>query len=354
LIRKIPFLGQIAARALHRAGGSASVPGMDALWKNDLPERFDPMTVKELRQSLRRGSFVYPFLAIHGFAVVAMAAEFQSSPGSVDLRFAGMLNPYLLVASGPFWALVTVICLFVMPFGGIALMRQELEEGNHELLLLTKLNRWKVVRGKFLTLWGMSALTFVSLLPYVVVRYLVGGIEWWHEAACATTVLGGSALMCAGVIGASAFRGLGARIAILALYLTSAAIGCAVPLVASAMVSGGCGKLYHLHAVAAVVSYSVIGLALARSRLRLVVHAFEVKPSGMLVGLLIFAPFVIAMATAFTLGHGGFAGLLAMALVAWRSDVTPRAPKWVPVPIPNLPAGSGVPGATPPPLPPGT
>ena len=39
----------------------------------DLPERLGPMTVKELRQGLRRGMFVYPFLGIHLLAVVAMA-----------------------------------------------------------------------------------------------------------------------------------------------------------------------------------------------------------------------------------------------------------------------------------------
>lgn len=331
---------------MHPTAGPATLHPVEALWKHDLPERFDPMTVKELRQSLRRGSFVYPFLAIHFFAVAAMAVEFQISPSSADPDLAGMLNPYLLWSSGPFWALVAVICLFVMPLGGIALMRQELEEGNHELLLLTKLSRWKVVFGKFLTLWGLSALTFVSLLPYVVVRYLVGGIEWWHEAACASTIIGGAALMCAGVIGASAFQGLGARIGILALFLASMAAGCAVPLAGSAMVTKGCGVLYHIHAVAAVISYSAIGLALARSRLRLVVHAYEVKPSGMLIGLLIFAPFVIAMATAFTVGFAGLLGLLGMAVVAWRSDITPKAPKWMPPPPPNLPPPPPLPGQT--------
>ena len=85
-------------------------------------------------------------------------------------------------------------------------MGQELEEGNHELLLLTKLNRWKVVLGKFTTLWGLCTLTFISLLPYLVVRYLIGGVEWWYEAACELTVVGGSSIVVAGAIGASAFE----------------------------------------------------------------------------------------------------------------------------------------------------
>ena len=172
------------------------------------------MTAKELRQSLRRGSFVYPFLGIQFLAVCAMAAEFQMGHAAVSSEYEGMLNLWLLWNSGPFWMVVSAICLFLMPLSGVILMGQELEEGNHELLLLTKLDRWKIVFGKFITLWGLCALTFVSLLPYVVVRYMVGGIEWWHEAACATTILGGSAMISAGAIGASAFQGMGGRPAV--------------------------------------------------------------------------------------------------------------------------------------------
>ncbi len=307
------------------------------MWKNDLPEGFDPMTAKELRQSLRRGSFVYPFLAIQLFAVVAMAAEFQLGHASESSEYAGMLNIEQLATSGPFWMVVTLICLIIMPMGGVILMGQELDEGNHELLLLTKLDRWKVVTGKFITLWGLCALTFVSLLPYVVVRYMVGGIEWWHEAACAATILGGSAMISAGAIGASAFKRIGVRIAVLALYLFSMAAGCAAPLFGAGAQTGGCGWLYHFTAIAAVVGYTLAGLALARSRLRLSILAYEVNPSGMIIGLLVFAPFVIGLVTAFTVGWGGAAGLIGLAIIAVRMDVTPKAPKWMPPPPPNVP-----------------
>lgn len=321
--------------ALRR--GKGEISPLEATWKNDLPEGFDPMTAKELRQSLRRGSFVYPFLAIQLFAVLAMAAEFQIGHAAENSRYAGALNLWLLANSGPFWMVVSGICLIIMPMGGLILMGQELEEGNHELLLLTKLDRWKIVLGKFITLWGLCALTFISLLPYVVVRYMVGGIEWWHEAACAGTVLGGSAMISAGAIGASAFKRIGIRIAVLALYLFSMLAGCAAPLVASASMTGGCGWLYHFTALAAVTGYTLAGLALARSRLRLSILAYEVNPSGMIIGLLVFAPFVIGLVTAITIGWGGAAGLTGLAIIATRMDVTPKAPKWMPPPPPNLP-----------------
>lgn len=296
------------------------------------------MMAKELRQSLRRGSFVYPFLAIQVFAVVAMVHEFQTGYASASSQYDGVLNPTLLANAGAFWAVGSVICMLIMPMAGVILMGQELEEGNHELLLLTKLDRWKVVLGKFVALWGLCMLTFVSLLPYVVVRYMIGGIEWLHEAACAGTVIGGSAILCAGAIGASAFKRTAIRILVLALFVVSMLAGCGVPLGAAAGVTGGCGWLYQIAAVAAVVCYTIIGLALARSRLRLAILAYEMNPSNMIIGLLVFAPFVIGFLTAITVGFGGFAGLAIIAVVAARMDVTPKAPKWVPAPPPDLPA----------------
>lgn len=314
---------------------------MVRIWKNDLPESFDPMTVKELRQSLRRGSFVYPFLGIQLFAVVAMAAEFQLGHDTESTDYAGALNLWLLVNSGPFWMVVAAICLVIMPLAGLVLMGQELEEGNHELLLLTKLNRWKIVIGKFLTLWGMCSLTFVSLLPYVVVRYMVGGIEWWHEAACVGSILGASAMISAGAIGASAFKNVAARVAVFVLFLGSMGAGCGITLAASGGATGGCGWIYHITALAAVLAYSLVGLALARSRLRLAILNFEVNPSGMIIGLMVFAPFMIGLVTAATVGWGGAGALIILAIVAMKMDVTPKVPRWVSTPVPNLPDDEG-------------
>ncbi len=297
------------------------------------------MTAKEVRQNLRRGSFIYPFVAIQVLAVAATVVEFQIGHDSPNSDFDGMLNPVMLANSGAFWIVVSVVCLGVMPMGGIILMGQELEEGNHELLLLTKLKRWKVVIGKFVSLWGLCSLTFVSLLPYVVVRYLIGGIEWTHEAACAGTILGGSAIFCAGTIGVSAFKRPGARILVLMLFLASVALGCGVPLVASAGVTGGCGWIYHITALSVVVCYTTIGLALARSRLRLSILEYEMNPGSMILGLLVFAPFVIGLITAVSVGFGGMVGLWIITAVARSMDVTPKAPKWVPAPLPNVPTG---------------
>jgi ABC-2 type transport system permease protein len=326
----------------------------DELFKaRELPEKLGPMTVKELRQGLRRGMFVYPFLAIHLLAVVAMAVEFHMAEVEAYTEYAGIMNLFLFIPghpwfSGPFWGVTGGICLILMPLGGLALMGQELEEGNHELLLMTPLSRWKVVRGKFLAMWGLCLLTFVSLLPYMIVRYLNGGMDTWRNIAMAITVVLFSGTIVAGAIGASSFTGIAGRIATLVLFLGSLLASLAIVGFASGGRTEGAGVIYTLNVLPVIFCYTIFGLALARSRIRLVVHHYEVKPSWMIIGLLFFTPFVVGMATAMTLLYGGGIGLIGMGLVGWFADVSPKAPKWVVAPTPNMPATVG---AVPPPLP---
>lgn len=310
----------------------------------DLPDRFGPMTVKELRQSLRRTSFVYPFVCIHIFATLAIYAEFQLGMGGGS----GVTAVFLWDPDhvGPFWWVAMAICGVLMPMAGFFLMPQEIEEGNHEILLLTKLSRWKIVSGKFLTLWGMSVLTFTSLLPYIIIRYFIGGIEWFHELAGAGSVIGAAAIFSAGSIAASGFGSLAARLGVFALYAFSALGGGGAGMIGGGMTlnmskTSGFAWLgnvfYHFSAFCVVACYSIIGLLVARSRLRLATMNFELKPSAVLLIIMGLAPFIIGMAAAFTCGFGSLAGVLLVTYLAWNSDVTPKAPKWLPPPPPNVP-----------------
>jgi len=286
----------------------------------DLSDRLGPMTVKELRQGTRRVSFVIPFLAIHLLAILTTFVEFKAGGVGMTSERPGLLNVWLLVSSGPFWFVVSLICAVVMPLGGLTMMTGELEGQNHELLLLTTLNRWQVVRGKFFTLWGMCVLTFVSLLPYVVVRYLVGGIEPLQELACSGSVIALSGMVSAGALGASGFLGIGKRIFVLVLFLASMGAACAPPLVATTALPGGYPIVYHITALVAFFSYVVFGLALARSRMRLAVQSYEVKPSLLILGIIFFAPPAVWMATAMSLGYAGCVALAFMTFLAFVMD----------------------------------
>lgn len=309
------------------------------------------MMAKELRQGLRRGLFLFPFIGIQIFAIIAMAIEFQMPTEDIERTtpYAGPLNLLLFfpgsMFSGPFWLVVGAICLVIMPMGGLMLMGQELDEGNHELLLMTPLSRWKVVGGKFLTLWGLCLLTFSSLLPYVIVRYFIGGIDVVRNLNLALTIVLGSAIVVAGAIGSSSFRGIGARIAVFFLFLGSFLISLASCLFGAGAITKGAGLFFHLNAYGVAFCYTILGLAMARARIRLVVHHYELKPSWLVVGFLFFAPFVIGMSAAMTIGYAGFVGCVAMGLIAWFADATPKAPAWVEAPVPNIPAPPGLPVA---------
>lgn len=312
--------------------------------QNDLPERFGPMTVKELRQSLRRTSFIYPFICIHIFATIAIYAEFQLGVG------AGSGVPAVLAWDpekvGPFWWVAMTVCGLIMPLAGFFLMPQEIEEGNHELLLLTALSRWQVVAGKFLMLWGLSALTFTSLLPYMIIRYFIGGIEWGSELAAAGSVLAAAAVVAAGSIAASGFASLAAKLGVFVLYIFSALGGGGAGMIGGGITLGMSStskwswlgsSFYHFSALTVVLCYCVIGLLVARSRLRLALMNFELKPSSVLLIIMGLAPFIVGMVAAFTCGFGSIAGVMLLTYLAWNSDRTPKAPKWLPPPPPNIP-----------------
>jgi len=305
-------------------------------------DRLGPMTVKELRQGLRRRMFVWPFLLVQGLAVLAMVMEFSAGEAAVYTKYSGVLNVLLLIPgtdefSGPFWAVVGLMCLVLMPLGGLVLMGQEMDEGNYELLLMTPLTRWGVVMGKFYSLWGLCLLTLASLIPYAIVRYMVGGMDVWRNLSAGLTVALASGILCAGALGASAFRSMPARIGVFVAFLGSLALGASVPLVAVALSRDGCGVWYHVNVLGVVGCYVALGLALARSRIRLVVHQYELQPSALVIVLLAVTPFISMMATLFTAGYLGSVGLIFMGLAAWFADQSPKAPATMAVPPVNTP-----------------
>ena len=103
-------------------------------------------------------------------------------------------------------------------------------------------------------------------------------------------------------------------------------------------------SFYHMCALIVVVCYVILGLLVARSRLRLAVMNFEIKPSSLLVVIIGLAPFIVGMCAAFTCGFGSIVGTILLTYLAWNSDKTPKAPKWMVAPKANIP----------PPLPSGT
>jgi len=312
----------------------------------ELPDRIGPMTVKELRQGLRRSSFVYPFLGIHVLATVAIFFEFEHGIVSSNTGTNAVLlwEPNTVT---PFWWVAMAVCGLLMPFAGLFLMPQEIEEGNHEILLLTELSRTQIVLGKFFTLLGLSLLTLVSLQPYIIIRYFIGGVEWVDELMKAGTVISAAAIISSTAIAASAFRHLAAKIGVFTLILFSAASGGGLSMIGGFMTMNAsknsiwaipASLFYHLSVLLMISSYSILGLMIARSKLRLATMSFEMKPSPALLTIVGLSPFLIAFTAALTCGFGSITGAILLVFLAWNTDRSLKAPKWMPAPPANTPS----------------
>ncbi len=295
------------------------------------------MVLKELRQGLRRGTFLIPFMGIHFFAIASLDMEFFTDVELASNQYTGVMQIGLFFEYTPFWWVVGGICMVLMPLGGIVLMDQELDEGNYELLHMTELSRWQVVIGKLLSIWGVTLLTLSSLLPYLIVRYFVGGMDVWRNIALMMTVVMASAMVASGAIGASSFKNPFAKIGVFLLYLLSMAGSGSIVLIPSALQAGNCGVFYHLNVVAFFLCYVLLGLVIARSRIRLVLHQYEMKPTWMTLILLVAGPMIIGMSSLFTAGWLGGIGCLFITYMARYVDISPRAPSWQALPKLNTP-----------------
>ena len=252
----------------------------------DFPDWMPAMLVKELRQGMRATMFVTPFIAVQFMAALAVAFEAQSGGSG------GVNSAFWLVAFG--------VVGVIMPFRGFAALREESDGGNSSLLMLGGLSRWQIVLGKWLVQFVLSALTLLSLLPYMLVRYFFGGFEIIPNLLMTVNVLFASAGVSACIIGASGYRAVPLRFII-------AGIGCFWVLLASSFIYGGIwaleiGQFFTADwktwiaagcAVGVQVLYTVTGMQLGRAHLKLYLLPYEIAPTRSVVSLMIFLPFIL-------------------------------------------------------------
>ncbi|MBL9155653.1 MAG: hypothetical protein JNK37_24470 [Verrucomicrobiales bacterium] len=284
-----------------------------------LPDVIGPVFAKELRQGLRAHRFVLPFVAAQLFALMAIGSELAISSafhdGSGPGSFGGLVVTVVVVAVG-----------LVMPMTHIGALRPELGDGrNIELLLMSNLDRWQIVWGKWLVGFVLAMLMLVSLLPYLLARYFAGGVELMDYLLTLIGVVLGSGLLTGIAVGASGFGNLLGRFFLIGVGLFSAwgsvmAAGWRF-FEKTASATGGAAFWPGLASVAvsALVAalYVVYGLQLGRARLRLFENPIDPPASGLIIALIIFTPIVTGIATAVTVGWGAWvavAGLLGLAL----------------------------------------
>jgi hypothetical protein len=127
----------------------------------DFPDRLSPVLVKELRQGLRTRMFVIPFLVLHGLLVIS----------SVDSRS----------GTGFFWACLIIMLVALLPMRNTAALSDERQSNTLDMLMLTRLTPWRIVWGKWSATFALVLVTAVSVIPYLLVRYLNGGSSFVQE-----------------------------------------------------------------------------------------------------------------------------------------------------------------------------
>jgi len=291
-----------------------------------MPDVFSPVFVKELRQGLRARRFVMPFVLAQVMAIIAVGTELgfaAAANATIGSDFTDLLG---FVLYGVLWLIIGII----MPLTNIGALRPELSGGrNVELLLMSNLSRWEIVRGKWLVGFALSCLMLVSLIPYLLTRYFVGGVDLIENLTQIFLVFIANGVLTALAIGASGFGNLIGRILLIGIGVLSfsGTLSATSFIVFERMTSAtGASELitlviFVLVALASSALYVSYGLQLGRSRLRLFENPIDPPPSGLVIALMIFTPIVVGITSVATIGLGGWVavvGLLVLSLLIDR------------------------------------
>jgi hypothetical protein len=179
------------SHALAPAGGREWWRG------DDFPAWLSPMLVKELRQGIQSGAFAWTFvgLQVAMFLLMAWTTAWIDDTGSYTSAVRTM--------SGVFWAAVGVAMVMVVPLQGLGAVAAERAGNNLDLVRLTHLSATKIVTGKWLALVAQSLLLATAVLPYLVLRYFLGGVEVLHDLETFGWLAGASMLVAAAAIALS-------------------------------------------------------------------------------------------------------------------------------------------------------
>jgi hypothetical protein len=140
---------------------------------NDFPEWMSPILVKELRQGMQARVFTALLLMLHLAMVLAMVSGISHAARGEDKQFLGPL----------FWTILYAVLIVGSVFRGMNEVANERTAKTLELLCAAGVNGTRLLFGKWCSLMTQSVLMVVTLLPYVVLRYYLGGVNLIQEGA---------------------------------------------------------------------------------------------------------------------------------------------------------------------------
>ena len=162
----------------------------------DFAEWVSPLTVRELRRGLRTRVFTGLRLATHA-ALAALAAGVAAlwNPSDPDA------NPHLTrTLTIGFWTGASLLLCVGQPLRAFNAIGREAEQHTLELVLLSTLTPRRIAFGNWAAVFVQSLLLGLSLLPYALLRYLLGGVELAVELPAGLSLLCSSATLTAAAL----------------------------------------------------------------------------------------------------------------------------------------------------------
>ena len=159
-------------------------------------DRLSPILVKELRQGIRSKLFLGGFLIIQLLLFLYGTSLLMSSNFGGDSK----------AALAFFWLAVVVPMLILVPSMASQGIEKEITGKTLDLLLLTRISSYRLVLGKWASVIVQSTLLVTSALPYLMLRYFLGGIDIWNELKSFAILVLASALLAGITMGFSASK----------------------------------------------------------------------------------------------------------------------------------------------------
>ena len=162
----------MATMTTHAAQNEA---GAGRPWRgDDFPDWLPPMLVRELRQGIQSGAFFWTFLLLQAALVLHAAFTVLGSSG-------GSERDLIRISGGFFWAILVITVGLVIPLRGLQAVAHERVANNLDLVRLTRLSATRIVVGKWAALVAQVLLVTAAILPYLVLRYFMGGVNVVEE-----------------------------------------------------------------------------------------------------------------------------------------------------------------------------
>lgn len=138
-----------------------------------------PVLVKESRQGLRSRAFVLVFVIIQPLMILFLLFSMVSRELGNDAGATENL----------FWGTLFVAISIIMPLRGLTAITDEVKAQSFELLKITHLSAFRIVAGKWTALYTQILLLTVAIIPYIAVRYFLGGIDLVGNIAAMAVML---------------------------------------------------------------------------------------------------------------------------------------------------------------------